>query len=81
MDEEQVPEKMSVEFFVGWIRDQFHDDDERETDDPLKYSQMMWDEVVDMLSEAAWEEVAMAMWHVYDPNHVMHKMHPIEEVG
>jgi hypothetical protein len=77
-----TPERMSVEFFIGWCVDQHHDDDERGEitggDDSLPaYIQAMWDEVVDQLDDSTWEKVAIAMWHVYDPHHVMHKSHPL----
>lgn len=76
------PEKMSVEFFVAWAVEQHHDDESRGevtggSESLPAYIQAMFDEVVDMLSESAWEEVATAMWHVYDPHHVMHDAHPL----
>lgn len=78
-----MADRMSVDFFSGWLRDQWHDDSEWREENPDKgesdYIEEHWTEVIDMLPEAAWEEVAKAMWHVYDPHHVMHDFHPIEE--
>lgn len=73
------PERMSVEFFSGWLSDQYHDDDEwREQREELglrsresDYIEEHWQEVIDMLPERVWARVAKAMRAVYDPNGVM----------